>query len=635
MFDLNFFTVIFTVVHLAAFLLFATALVSDNFRLKIQSRLLPESTAYQLAYIRILVCSVAFLYVAFVEDLPSIAYYDPIWFNPPGYLDLLGKDFWGAIVSSKLSLYLIEVFLLVSLFLSLIGFFTKISLPVATVLYLLEAALLRSWGKDFHSGYLSSYLLLLLCFLPCADVWSVDSKRKARCSNISYSWAVYTCFVAASIPYLQLGFSKLIAAGFSWADGRSLLHYLLTDNLNYIRYNFDFALKLYWLPTWVFTFAAASALLIEVIYPFTIFIRSLRLIIPLSVAALHLGILFIQDVLFLDFILVPLIFMPFGFFLGSKDLAISESPTVILKEKSFTNKSLLIILIFFTISFGTFFNIKGFKWPFVKFTMYAPQGPTGSEIVYRRFLIEYQDGTTEISDLHQASNLFLGEYRVDKGLYKNPVEFFRETIEIINSKRDDNFVKAIIFQRRVWDYEKVPYIGESTEDFLIYSFKVESLPVYLQIRTQQLATENLLKNPGFSKYAANYLSLGFPTDWNTRMRSLGYAFDLTTKQLALMIPSGTENTVFQDIIIPSNLSGLLEFEVSSSPRGQAIVELYSNSQLVKTYDLKSVDEVKHWQKLKFSHQIEASQSNQLGVRVILKNPSTEKAYFYQPILNIR
>jgi hypothetical protein len=304
---------LFVLIHVGAIAAFAVMLFRPKIRDGFERRCVGTATAIDLAYVRVVTCAVLIVYVL-SEDLASQAGFGTDWFAPPGYTSWLGRGWLDWFLSSSIRLHALTWLLVGALLLGMVGFATRITLPLAAVLYLVFAALLRSFGKYFHEGYLGFYVLIVLCFLPCADAWSLDARRRGdRPAPIaSYAWGVYACFAAASIPYLQLGLSKLIGGGLFWFDGRSMRNYMLVDDLNIQEWNFDLAIRLHEAPTAFFTIIGLVGLLIEVCYALVLVAPRLRTILPACVAMLHVGIWLGQDLIFVDAILIPLIFFTPG-----------------------------------------------------------------------------------------------------------------------------------------------------------------------------------------------------------------------------------------------------------------------------------------------------------------------------------
>jgi hypothetical protein len=322
------FTDLFVAISLVAIVGFTIMLFKPGWRDGFARRCVGPATAVDLAWVRIVACAVTIIYVL-VENLPSMALLDPSWYAPPGYIDWIGRARFDAFMSSELALELITWATLLALVLAMFGVLTRVSLPAATLLYLLFGGLLRSFGKWFHEGYLCFYVLTVLCFLPCADAWSVDErwlrgwwKRLWRspdvpaASETAYAWGVYACYVAACIPYLQLGLSKLANGGLYWFDGRSMRNYMVSDCLNLTELQIDLPLRFMYLPVWMYTLAGLFGLLTEVLYPTVLVWPRLRRVLPLCAAMLHVGICITQDQWFVDATLIPFIFFVPSLWLG-------------------------------------------------------------------------------------------------------------------------------------------------------------------------------------------------------------------------------------------------------------------------------------------------------------------------------
>jgi hypothetical protein len=316
---------LFTLIHLAGIGGLLAFLVRPAWREAFARRCIGVATARDLAFVRIVICAVLIAYVCW-EDLASQARLGPKWFKAPGYLASLQNLFvW--LHGSAARLEGVTWLLLAATVLGLAGVATRVMLPLALALYILFAGLLRSFGKDFHAGYLVGYVLLALCFSPAGDAWSFDSwyrrwkQRRAppvtgtnetdehpRAPRTSYEWGVWSCYAAACIPYLQLSASKLANGGWYWFEGRGMRNYVLLDALNLVESDFGLGQRFYDAPTLVFALAGLLGLLIELLYPLVLVLPRARLPLAALTMLLHTGIWVSQDALFLDAILVPLIF---------------------------------------------------------------------------------------------------------------------------------------------------------------------------------------------------------------------------------------------------------------------------------------------------------------------------------------
>jgi hypothetical protein len=172
----------------------------------------------------------------------------------------------------------------------------------------------------------------VLAFTPAGAAWSVDAWLRARRREVeqpasapasagelrtyAYGWALWACFAAAAIPYLQLALSKLWDGGIFWFDGRSMRNYILIDDLNLSRWEIDLGLHFYRAPTFVFTAIGFFGLLAELLYPLVLVLPRSRLVLPAAIMAVHLGVWLWQDALFIDAILLPAMFFTPSRWLG-------------------------------------------------------------------------------------------------------------------------------------------------------------------------------------------------------------------------------------------------------------------------------------------------------------------------------
>ncbi len=312
-------TDLFSVIHLGAIALLLAMLFRPGLREAFASRCVGTASAVDLAWVRIVTCGVLMVYVL-SEDLASCARLGESWFHLPGHLELLGRGVLRYVLASQGHARAFTAIVLLALTLALLGVFARVTVPLAMLLYLLFGGILRGFGKYFHEGYIGLYVLMALCFLPMSDAWSVDARWLRRLwrrdpaaisaeRTQAYGWGVYACYAAASIPYLQLAFSKLVYGGFLWFDGRSLRNYMITDNLNLSEWDIDLALHAIHTPTLLFSVAGFFALLTEFAYPLLLVVPRLRVVIPACVGLMHLGVWFGQDALFIDAVLMPLIFL--------------------------------------------------------------------------------------------------------------------------------------------------------------------------------------------------------------------------------------------------------------------------------------------------------------------------------------
>lgn len=302
---------LYSLIHIAGVAALVTLLLVPRLRHGFERRCIGPASARDLGFVRIVVCAVLLVYTL-TEPLPTQARLGPAFFAPVGYTASLGQSAFDWFHSSSARLWALWLATLGALALGAFGVLTRLVLPVAVLLCLWVSALAHSLGKDFHEGYLGLYVLTVLAVLPAGDAWSFDAwwrRRRGRAApEAAYPWMLWACYAAASIPYLQLAFSKLQYGGLFWFDGRSMRNFMLTDDLNLRKWELDLALRFYQAPTGVFTALGFFGLLAELLYPLVLMVPRLRLILPAAIMLVHLGVWLGQDALFIDAMLLPTIF---------------------------------------------------------------------------------------------------------------------------------------------------------------------------------------------------------------------------------------------------------------------------------------------------------------------------------------
>ena len=283
-------------------------------------RCVGESTAGSLGAIRMLVCSIL-LVSACWEDLGSSALLPREMLHPSGVnhlLQLLPIGF-ESFLSNRAALILFQRVTLLLLFFGAIGWKSRWTVPAGGLCYLIMAGIFRSYAWFYHTGLVPLYVIGVLSFTPCGDGWSLDrlgalsrGREVPPRSPKVYGWARYACWAAVALPYMAAGMSKVRNVGWMWWNPDNMRNILYRDTLNPMQFEWTWSLLL---PVgWNLPFAllGLSALFGELSFGLVLVSRWARRILPAVMAGMHLGILFLQNVLFFDLILLQPIFYDFG-----------------------------------------------------------------------------------------------------------------------------------------------------------------------------------------------------------------------------------------------------------------------------------------------------------------------------------
>ena len=298
---------------LPSLVLFMVATSSTFFR-----RFVAEATPGTLGAMRAWICGILLLFTL-TEDLPSIAWL-PVETRQPGgvmtwmYALPIGFD---RLVTSKTGLHVFQLLTEGLLFLGMIGWRTRLVIPLGAVCYFLLLGVLQDYSFHWHQGWVPLYLIIILSFTPCGDGWSVDRLwRVSRGQPVPdrdralpvYGWARYVCWMAIAVSYWETGLCKLRYGGFSWWDPEGLRATFYEDSLIPREYDWTLSLLLTQAHDPFVGAMGVFVIAFESLWITVLFSRIARKIWPVLTAIFHIGVLIFQKILFLDLILMQLVF---------------------------------------------------------------------------------------------------------------------------------------------------------------------------------------------------------------------------------------------------------------------------------------------------------------------------------------
>ncbi|MBI4004250.1 MAG: DUF393 domain-containing protein [Candidatus Omnitrophica bacterium] len=283
-------------------------------------RFVGEATPGTLGAIRMLTCGILLLHTLW-EGLASTALLPREMINTPGgimrVLALLPIGF-ERFLANETALGVFQWVTGALLFLGAIGWRTRITVPLGAVGYLLMGGIFRLYAWFYHTGVIPVYVMAVLSLTPCGDGWSVDRLRKvargapvppADRATAVYGWARYACWVVIALPYLAAGMSKLRNSGLTWWNATNMRIFLYRDTLNPMGFESELSLRLTSAPDAVFAVLGLVGLLAELVFVSVLFSRWARRILPFVAAGMHAGIFLLQNILFLDLMLLQLAFI--------------------------------------------------------------------------------------------------------------------------------------------------------------------------------------------------------------------------------------------------------------------------------------------------------------------------------------
>jgi hypothetical protein len=275
------------------------------------------ATPTSLAGLRIAACGTALVVLA-GEHLPSLADLPPAMFDDMGFFELArAVPGFDRLLASGAALAALQGVTMALLAAALLGWRTRWTLPAGTLGFFLVGGALRSASRFFHLGLAPLYVLVILAFAPCADALSLDRRRRARrgealpepeAPRVVDGAARFAVWTALALVYLESGLSKLRDGGLLWWHPVNLRTVVYRDSLSPMAWDFDLGLAAAAAPDLVFAAAGFGALAVELLYPAVLVSAAARRWLPRAAAGLHLGILFVQNVAFLDLVLLQAVF---------------------------------------------------------------------------------------------------------------------------------------------------------------------------------------------------------------------------------------------------------------------------------------------------------------------------------------
>lgn len=290
------------------------------FTRRFYERFVGPATPEALGAIRALIC-LSMVFWVLREDLGTTALLPESMLNP----DSLGLLVWlydagpwmNAMMRSPMACRVFQGVTVVLLLLGMMGRWTRWVMPLAFFCCLLMGAMLRGYTFFWHQGLVPIYVMGLLCFLPCGDAFSWDRRRRVarglgavdpRKPTALYGWSRWLIWMLVAITYVMAGASKLRNGGVDWWDPDNMRRMLMIDALGAMNWQFRGAFWLERAPAWAWAIMGFMGVFGELIYGLVPFWKPARWLVPLMTLGMHIGILFIQNILFLDLMMLQVIF---------------------------------------------------------------------------------------------------------------------------------------------------------------------------------------------------------------------------------------------------------------------------------------------------------------------------------------
>ncbi|HEY9647876.1 MAG TPA: DCC1-like thiol-disulfide oxidoreductase family protein [Chroococcidiopsis sp.] len=289
---------------------------------KLFKRFVGEATPATLGVIRILACICMLVVVLWIEDVPTTALFPEAMYRPFGMMQYLyAIPGFHAFARSQLALQFLEWGTALCLFLGLIGWRSRLMVFLGALGGCVIGGLSRQYlFSFFHQGIVPFYMLFILSATPCGDGLSVDRlirlyqgkpvPESDRALPI-YAWSRYACWVFFALAYMASGTSKIKQSGIHWLDPTNLRSMMYSCTLQHCNnYDWDLSLRFGpYMPDFIFTIFGLVGTVGEILFILVLFSALARWIMPPLMVALHVGILFFQNIIFVEFVVFQLMFV--------------------------------------------------------------------------------------------------------------------------------------------------------------------------------------------------------------------------------------------------------------------------------------------------------------------------------------
>jgi hypothetical protein len=368
-----------------------------------------------LATIRIITCTILLIMIILgIEDISSAALLPTEMRTPMGIMQFFDAiPGWESFISSPTSLQAFEWLTALILLLGIIGWQTRIVIPLGAVFYLVLSGILRHYTRFYHQNLIPIYLIATLSLTPCGDGFSVDRFWKiyrgqtvpaTDKSSPIYGWSRYACWIVIALSYFVAGLSKLRNGGLFWWEPINMKYHIYSSALASRPFDWNPVVHLIHAPDILFALLGMVGLYGELAYGLVLFSKKARWIVPPLMGMIHVGIFIFQKVLFLDLIILPLIFWDFTKIqiiienkiiknINSKNepltqISVNRTISSIARKRY---QRLIAVLVATLLSF--WLSLIEF-YPFTSWGMFSNKNTSG-EVIYNGFVVYYESGMIE------------------------------------------------------------------------------------------------------------------------------------------------------------------------------------------------------------------------------------------------
>ena len=264
-----------------------------------------------LALLRIILSSLILLFsVPPISWILNLATVNETFIKPNLIIELFQFLLGDGILLNLLFIKIIYALLVLSGFFTVLGLFSKYSIPLLAFFYIFIVAYMWSFGEVHHPrSVLCWFFIILALSQRSSDAYSLDAYfgfTKVQNDLWKYGWPNSMLIIALSSAYCFSGLWKLFyQGGIEWLNGYTLQYYIVSKGDNFFT-NFIIGKQ------WLLVFLSFFSIALEILFPLAVLFRKYSKWILLAAFLFHLGNYLIRGENGI-FILWPLIAIGYSF----------------------------------------------------------------------------------------------------------------------------------------------------------------------------------------------------------------------------------------------------------------------------------------------------------------------------------
>lgn len=252
-----------------------------------------------------------FFFAVLTTSFAELGYLPVTILRPTGIMSFLSWKFFDRLVTPG-GMKALQVTLLFSLFMSMIGYLTPVTTKTSAFLVILYQGLLRSFGHFNHDEMTGIYFLVILAFTPCGNGFSLDSIHRPKLAtkrSSAYGYPILLMQLVLAWCYFTAGLSKLRISGLAYFGNDNLAIQAINhslDNLHETQFRLAF-----WLPQLrdYLGLVMVGTIAWEILFPLAVFWRRARWWFIGFGLVFHLATLFTMNIFFSNMMLMYLVFV--------------------------------------------------------------------------------------------------------------------------------------------------------------------------------------------------------------------------------------------------------------------------------------------------------------------------------------